>query len=84
MHSISLLIGETIPVELRISFPTFLEIRSVLVYAHVSVGVFTRTPFTLLGGFNSSVDRALCECLAGFPSFKGRTNGSLFFLFDPI
>ncbi len=47
-------------------------------YAHVSVGVFTRTRDALSpippGGFNFSVDgRSTCGSLAVFPRLKGRT-----------
>jgi len=39
------------------------QIPSVLVYAYVCVGVFTRTPFLPIppGGFNFSVDGALVD-----------------------
>jgi hypothetical protein len=48
------------------------------VYAHASVGVFTRTRDALspipTGGFNFSVDgRSTCGSLAVFPRLKGRT-----------
>jgi hypothetical protein len=59
---------------------------NVLVYIHVSVGVFTRTPhFPISPGvaFNSSVDGVLTdEFLAVFPRQKGRRNPSLFYFFD--
>jgi hypothetical protein len=61
---------------------------NVLVYTHASVGVFTRTQplFPILPG--GSVDSTLLQMEpslmpgCGFPRIKGRTNLSLFFLFD--
>jgi hypothetical protein len=53
--------------------------NSALVYTNVSVGVFTRTPFscqlTYFFGWSTF------GCLAVFPRLKGRTNLSLSFLF---
>jgi hypothetical protein len=70
--------------ELRISlFPLS---SNVLVYVHVNVGVFTRTPFLPYPvwwcNLNSSVDGwSNCGYLAVFPRHKGRRpNWSLFFL----
>jgi hypothetical protein len=61
-------------IELRISHSPFLQI---LVYVHVNVGVFTRTPFIpypVWCGWNSSADGwSNCRCLAVFPRHKGRT-----------
>jgi hypothetical protein len=58
-------------------------ICSRLCLPHVSLGLFTRTPFPILpGGFNFSADEwSPCGCLAVFPRLKGRGNVSLFFLF---
>jgi hypothetical protein len=76
------------PAELRITvdlFFPFLEILSVLVYAHVNVGVFTSLRLFFLSclvSSNYSADGALAECLAVFPRHKGRTNLSLVFLGD--
>jgi hypothetical protein len=47
------------------------------VYTHVSVGVFTRTPFflILLGVFNFSADGALVDAWPDFPGLKvGKVN----------
>ena len=57
-------------------------ICSRLCLPHVSLGLFTRTPFPILpGGFNFSADEwSPCGCLAVFPRHKGRTNISLSFL----
>jgi hypothetical protein len=63
-------------IELRISlFPLSLND---LVYVHVNVGVFTRTPlfipYPVWCGWNSSADGwSNCRCLAVFPRHKGRT-----------
>jgi hypothetical protein len=60
---------------------------NVLVYAHVNVGVFSRTPFVLFRLVDSTFQRMdgvqltkMSGC--GFPRLKGRTNASLFFFLD--
>ncbi len=67
-------------------FP-FRQIPSVLVYTHVSVGVFTGTSFFLSRLVDSIgfgwMDR-LWICLAVFPRLKGRTNIYLFSSFKTI
>jgi hypothetical protein len=72
--------------ELRVSLIPFYVNSSVLVYTHVSVGVFTRTPFFLSRLVDSTfqrMDEALLDgCLAVFLRLKGRKNVSLFFIFD--
>jgi hypothetical protein len=56
-------------VELRISSSSFFKC---LVYTHVSVGVFTRTPFfpILPAGFDFSTDGALVDAWLYFPGLK--------------
>ncbi|XP_046631952.1 uncharacterized protein LOC124311479 isoform X2 [Daphnia pulicaria] len=62
-------------IELRISL--FHLSLNDLVYVHVNVGVFTRTPlfipYPVWCGWNSSADgwRSNCRCLAVFPRHKG-------------
>jgi hypothetical protein len=58
-------------IELCISlFPLSLN---VFVYAHVNVGVFTRTPFLSYPVWCNLADAwSNCRCLAVFPSHKGR------------
>jgi hypothetical protein len=67
--------------ELRLSYSPFFK---VLVYTHESVGVFTRTPFFLSCMAYSTFQRMepLWMPGCGFPGLKGRTNLSLFFLFN--
>jgi hypothetical protein len=50
----------------------FLLCLNVLVYTHVSVGVFTRTPFFPIqsGGFNSSEVGATVDAWPYLPGFK--------------
>jgi hypothetical protein len=63
-------------------FPFF---PSVLVYTHVCVGVFTRTPFLLSDWWIqllSGVDGATVDAWLYFPGLKvGQTFISIFFLF---
>ncbi len=57
-------------------------------YIHVTVGVFTRTPFILLSRLADStflrMDGAFVDAWLYFPRLKGRENLSLFFLLDHL
>ncbi len=72
-----------VSIELRIS-PVPFSLNA-LVYAHVNVGVFTRTPFTLSRLVYSTlqrVDGATVDVWLYIPGIKVGQNWSLFFLFD--